>query len=334
MLALHYKLNKLTSFTDILQKLAALFDTQVTDKTLYVPEKYGTSYCKLLDFNNELQVLVYNFKLHEDLLLQREKDGLEYYILAFEELDTKRGVSLTIGSEKLNEGVGKNAAIYLTSFLYDLEFFLSKQVELRGVRILLTVPWMQQYLQLSEREKVLEKYIELKTSGIGYMPVDAEARSLLQQLLTNENIPLLFYQSKVLRIIEKFFEWLYNEMQGLIVTTGMTRKNIENAQKAEGILTNDITVVPPTIKELAKEVAVSASKLKKIFKTVYGLPPYGYYQKLRMKKARVMLLSGNYSIKDVGYTLGYSNLSNFTLAFKKKFNQLPSIVVKENISSN
>ena len=104
MLALHYKLNKLTSFTDILQKLAALFDTQVTDKTLYVPEKYGTGYCKLLDFNNELQVLVYNFKLHEDLLLQREKDGLEYYILAFEELDTKRGVSLTIGSEKLNEG--------------------------------------------------------------------------------------------------------------------------------------------------------------------------------------------------------------------------------------
>jgi AraC-like DNA-binding protein len=47
-----------------------------------------------------------------------------------------------------------------------------------------------------------------------------------------------------------------------------------------------------------------------------------------MQKAKMMLLSGNYSIKDVGYTLGYSNLSNFTLAFKKEFGQLPSEVLK------
>jgi len=48
-----------------------------------------------------------------------------------------------------------------------------------------------------------------------------------------------------------------------------------------------------------------------------------------MQKARLMLLSGKYSIKDVGYTMGYSNLSNFTLAFKKEFNKLPSEITKE-----
>jgi AraC-like DNA-binding protein len=48
-----------------------------------------------------------------------------------------------------------------------------------------------------------------------------------------------------------------------------------------------------------------------------------------MQKARLMLLSGNYSIKDVGYSLGYSNLSNFTLAFKKEFHKLPSEITKE-----
>jgi AraC-like DNA-binding protein len=86
--------------------------------------------------------------------------------------------------------------------------------------------------------------------------------------------------------------------------------------------------LPPTIKELAKEVAMSESKLKKIFKTVFGLPPYEYFQKHRMQKARIMLLSGDHSIKDVGYTLGYSNLSNFTLAFKKEFKMLPSDLLK------
>ena len=47
-----------------------------------------------------------------------------------------------------------------------------------------------------------------------------------------------------------------------------------------------------------------------------------------MQKARIMLLTGEHSIKDVGYTLGYANLSNFTLAFKKEFKMLPSDLLK------
>jgi len=47
-----------------------------------------------------------------------------------------------------------------------------------------------------------------------------------------------------------------------------------------------------------------------------------------MEKARVMLLSREYSIKDVGYAVGFVNLSNFTLAFKKQFGQLPSDLLK------
>jgi AraC-like DNA-binding protein len=47
-----------------------------------------------------------------------------------------------------------------------------------------------------------------------------------------------------------------------------------------------------------------------------------------MDKARTMLLTGQYSIKDVGYALGYTNLSNFTLAFKKAFGLLPSDLLK------
>jgi AraC-like DNA-binding protein len=49
-----------------------------------------------------------------------------------------------------------------------------------------------------------------------------------------------------------------------------------------------------------------------------------------MQKARLMLLSGNYAVKDIGYTLGYSNLSNFTLAFKKVYGKLPSDVLRSN----
>ena len=153
---------------------------------------------------------------------------------------------------------------------------------------------------------------------------------ILKDLMSEEEIPLLFYQNKILRVIERFFAWLYNEMQMISDRSGISLQDIGAAQKIESLLTNDVTQLPPTIKEMARDAAMSESKLKKVFKAVYGLPPYEYYQQQRMHKARLMLLTGQYSIKDVGYTLGYANLSNFTLAFKKVFGQLPRDLVKNN----
>jgi AraC-like DNA-binding protein len=188
---------------------------------------------------------------------------------------------------------------------------------------------MKQYLKLPSIEDVLEKYISMKTENIWYKPVDAASREILQEILNNKNESLLYYQNRLMRMVEIFFNWLQNDSAYYSIKSTVSRDDIEAAQKIEGILTDNAIVIPPTIKELSRKVAMSDSKLKKIFKSVYGLPIYEYFQKHRMQKARLMLLSGNYSIKDVGYSLGYSNLSNFTLAFKKEFHKLPSEITKE-----
>jgi hypothetical protein len=47
----------------------------------------------------------------------------------------------------------------------------------------------------SEKEAVLEKYIALKAAGIWYKPVNEEPRTLLLELLNNENPPLLFAET-------------------------------------------------------------------------------------------------------------------------------------------
>nr|WP_277349362.1 AraC family transcriptional regulator [Pseudoflavitalea sp. G-6-1-2] len=71
-------------------------------------------------------------------------------------------------------------------------------------------------------------------------------------------------------------------------------------------------------------VSISESKLKKDFKVMYGSPIYEYYQKARMQAAQDKLLTGKFSVKEVAMELGYANLSNFTIAFKKAFGVLPS----------
>jgi AraC-like DNA-binding protein len=319
---------KLTSYQVFLQELANTLGVEMQDDFLYLPEATGEGFLRAIGFK-EADALLYAFKLKKDLIFKREKDKKEYYTLIYDELLQSENFLIQIGSEVLNDNKTRTSAIYLTSFLYDIEYTLYKDVFIRGVRICLSKDWMQQYLELPSIEDVLEKYIGMKTENIWYKPVDAASKQILQELLTNKNESLLYYQNRIMHIVEIFFQWLRNDSAYSSLKSTVGRDDIQAAQVVEGILTDDNVVIPPTIKELSRKVAMSDSKLKKVFKSVYGLPIYEYFQKHRMQKARLMLLSGNYSIKDVGYTLGYSNLSNFTLAFKKEFSKLPSDITKE-----
>ena len=324
MISINYQLS---SYTHFLQQVAAALHTTVSEDTVLIPEVYGTGFFRVITVNDGIEALIYNIYLKQDLLFKRERGG-KLFAIIFEDIEAKDGFSFSIGKDVLEDNNLRSTAMYLTSFLYDVEYVLHKNAALKGFRVLHSEPWMQQYLQLSENEDVLEKYINLKTAGLWYRPVDDEMKSLLEEIVTQNDIPLLFFQNKIMRLIESFFSWLYDEMKVLSTKSGISKMDIEAAQKIEAIITEDVTSPPPTIKELAREAAMSESKLKKIFKVVYEFPPYEYFQKHRMIKAMHLLQSGDYAIKDVGYTLGYSNLSNFTLAFKKEFGTLPSNILK------
>jgi AraC-like DNA-binding protein len=319
---------KLTTYKSLLEQLAAALGIPIVDNMILIPEEMGSGFFKVLNFGNRLEALVYDIRFNFDVLLSREKDNNEYYTLVFDEIESLTNIEIKIANEEISRDHGRSTAFYLTSYLHDLELYLAKNITVRGFRVLLTSQWIQDYLKLEGKQDTLEEYINLKASGVWSKPIDNESRELFNEIMSATEGSLLFFQNRILRGVEIFFEWLYNESKSLTANIHIPREDIRSAQKVEAILTNDITALPPTIKELAKTVAMSESKLKKIFKGVYGLPPYEYFQKQRMQKAKMMLLSGNYSIKDVGYTLGYSNLSNFTLAFKKEFGQLPSEVLK------
>ena len=55
---------------------------------------------------------------------------------------------------------------------------------------------------------------------------------------------------------------------------------------------------------------------------------YEYYNRNRLEKAKDLLQSGKYSVKEVGMDIGFSNLSNFAKAFKKEFGILPNEMLK------
>ncbi len=72
-----------------------------------------------------------------------------------------------------------------------------------------------------------------------------------------------------------------------------------------------------SMQALASEFGVSLSKLKRDFNTLFSTSVYKFHTHAKMDEAYRRLQTGNYSVMEVGYDLGYSNPSKFSQMFKK-----------------
>ena len=79
-----------------------------------------------------------------------------------------------------------------------------------------------------------------------------------------------------------------------------------------------------TIEQMATAVELSPSHLQKIFKSEIGMPPITFLRELRLVKARELLESKFWRVKQIRIETGLANDSHFTRDFKKKFGLTPT----------
>lgn len=85
---------------------------------------------------------------------------------------------------------------------------------------------------------------------------------------------------------------------------------------------------PPTIPELSLEVGINQCYLKKGFKEVFGITVYDFVQEQRMLKAKLLLITSDFTVSEVAGEIGFSSISNFSSAFKKYTGVFPSEMQK------
>jgi AraC-like DNA-binding protein len=93
-------------------------------------------------------------------------------------------------------------------------------------------------------------------------------------------------------------------------------------------LMNNLTEGFPGIELIARQVNMSESKLKTIFKGVYGQSMFQYFKEKQMILALQLLKNPEAQIKNIAASLSYESPGKFTVAFKKYHQILPSEVSK------
>ena len=317
-----------TDYTKLLANMAQQMNAKIKDDTLIIPENIASGYFKCLILANGLQCMLSDYTLNTDVYIQRLRTDEEFYVLRFDEMDIPETLMVKIDNDYTWEEKQNRASVMLTSSLYDFAYQASKNTIVKSINVLITREWLKQYLDIATMDKVLQKYLQLKTASYNFAPFDVEYRALFNEVMEggDDIMKRSILENRIMMMVEKFLTQLYQMVNPLSTDDKIkiSQDEVKRLMEVESYLVKDFSSPPPPISFLSRVAAMSTTTLKNKFKKLYGNNLYEYFQKSRMHRAKILLLSKKYSIKEIGSKLGYSNLSNFATAFKKEFKKLPS----------
>ncbi len=80
---------------------------------------------------------------------------------------------------------------------------------------------------------------------------------------------------------------------------------------------------PLDVEALARGVHLSAGRLSREFKRVYGESPYSYLMTRRIERAMTLLRRGDLSVTDICFEVGFGSLGTFSTRFSELVGMSP-----------
>ena len=99
--------------------------------------------------------------------------------------------------------------------------------------------------------------------------------------------------------------------------------------KMDKVIMDNISNERFSVKDLARELAVSQSKMQRKIKSLVGLVPNEYIRLTRLKHAAELLSQGQYQINEVAYLSGFNTPSYFSHCFFEQFGILPGDFIRQ-----
>lgn len=130
-----------------------------------------------------------------------------------------------------------------------------------------------------------------------------------------------FVQQTLAGVVNLLIGLMYSLERNLQLNSNKNHVNMVNhaRNRIRETLEDDLT-----IQKIAKEMSVSYSNFRKLFKEFTGVSPCLYQQDLRLQRAKELLTTSNLSIKQIAYQLRFESPDYFSSKFKIKNGITPS----------
>ncbi|UFH56139.1 AraC family transcriptional regulator [Spirosoma sp. KNUC1025] len=310
--------NFLTSFGE-------KYGIPVQGDTLHLPSTLGKGYMRRIDLDSGFKLVIHNYTLNEEFVLKRlpaDKTN-EFISIIFH--SNEEAASLTTNGQQQQLRIARTTQFAIQIASYDLESVIRFPAftAINFIVIGIAAVRLKSLLALQRPNSVIQTILNVSPGFLFYESMGPDVQKTLKQLTAARQegeLSALYYHIKVLELMLLVFEQLLKRDQ--VRHSPIYKDDIDKLLIVRTAVLSDLSQ-PPQLAHLAKLVGLSETKLKDLFKQVFGDSIYNYYQKARMDEAAFLLKQSVYSVTDVGTQLGFTNLSHFSRLFEKHYGVKP-----------
>lgn len=310
-------------FKNIINNCASSFQGAVTNDRVRFNNSIGKGNIDGFKINDEIEVFRFDASLFKQHKFTRKKlNKLDYIPIVFGELY----VNSKINDDRIADVISSQNNSYnkmgsfCTNSLEEItwEYLQDKNAKLLCIRIK-----RELFEKLVSKSSRLNKLLSLKGDINLFEELDPTMRELYTKIMEVDKGELFekeIIESYSRNLVFHFFNNVSKREE--LSESNKYTFNVEPIFKAKSIL-NTILDRPVTIDYLTLECGISESRLRSLFKQIFGTTIHQYHQELRLNKSRSFLREGNKTMSMIAMDLGFSSASHFSMAFKKQFDLSP-----------
>jgi AraC-like DNA-binding protein len=305
----------------VLKKLGHLFGVEVKNNRLDIPEEFGRGYCIGFVFNEHIRMLILDYELKDTIdIKSSDLDIAAQTILfkfqnVFPEKETE--------TRDIRQPFRTTPSVLVATRNLDPDLIVPIHTHTATINIEVDALYLNNMFDFPKLSPVLKSLLQNKQPLVFEQIMFPSLKTIVKEILSksgDETFKIFFLRVKAEELICRLLMELDKRDEKHLY--GLNIHDIQTMYKIKELILEHIEI-PPVIKELADFGNMSPTKLKRLFKQIFGNSIFNYYQNFRMKKAAFLLNEEQMSVSEVGYKVGFTNLSHFSKVFNEHIGLKP-----------
>jgi AraC-like DNA-binding protein len=304
---------------NVLDKLAEVLGTTCEGGYLKVPENKGEGYLRGFSLGNSIGLMIRDCEFNEGLLIRRNfnLNPHERVLMSFNNILSPKNKS----TDRTN--LRDLPSVQIGKGKLNLEMFYPSHTNFRSILVAIYVSDLKALLGTQIENSILRTILEDEQPILFEEVITPNIQKAALEITKNdipETLYSLYYRLKAEELICLVFAELLKRENTPV--QAINEIDAEKAYQIRAKILRDLST-PPVLADLARDAGMSKSKLKRLFKQIFGESIFNYYQSFRMKEAARLLKERGLSVSEVGYAMGFSNLGHFTRVFDEHIGMKP-----------
>jgi AraC-like DNA-binding protein len=303
---------KISNVSKNISEIAEKISGVVNDNSIFLPDFIGSGYYRHYTISADFRMFILNCSFHEEFQFSKvaSKEDSGFILFRF----------INIFKKNSDDIPQLPPAVHMSTSDSTIDLIFAPEQKIQSIILAIRPEYLREILENDDNANTqqINNLLALGKPFLFEEIMSPAIHHIVEEIekLSTQNIKLdkFYHKVKALELIYFFFEALLS--RATIQHTALNKKDIAVIYTIRNKIIQDLSA-PPYLPDLAKLAAMSESKLKKIFRYIFGTGIYEYFQTLRMKEAARLLLEEKLSVSETGFRMGFSNLSHFSRLFKQ-----------------